>query len=82
MAAGAYQNPKFYGAVPDIEGAIVKFQTSFDESYAKGFYEGGGKDILKGQEYLTKLLYNKFNLKYIKLSGTHSKIKIKSTIEK
>ena len=55
MAAGAYQNPKFYGAVPDIEGAIDKFQTSFDESYAKGFYEGGGKDILKGQEYLTKL---------------------------
>jgi len=34
------------------------------------------------QEDLTKLLYNKFNLKYIKLSGTHSKIKIKSTIEK
>lgn len=55
MAAGAYQNPKFYGSVPNIEGAIDKFQTSFDESYAKGFYEGGGKDILKGQEYLTKL---------------------------
>tara|TARA_Y100000361_G_scaffold58479_1_gene51105 strand:+ start:1548 stop:3524 length:1977 start_codon:yes stop_codon:yes gene_type:complete len=55
MAAGAYQNPKFYGAVPDIEGAIDKFQTSFDESYTKGYYEGGGKEILRDKKYLETL---------------------------